>query len=79
MVDECIHDGILADFLRDTKAEVVGVSIFEFDREEYERQEREEVAYDTKIATARRALDCNIPRDVIATITGLSVDEIATL
>ena len=45
-VDECIKDGILADFLRDSKAEVVGVSIFEFDREEYEKiilaEEREE-------------------------------------
>ena len=36
-VDDCIHDGILADFLRDSKSEVVGVSIFEFDREEWER------------------------------------------
>ena len=45
-VDECIKEGILADFLRDNKAEVIGVSIFEFDREEHERiilaEEREE-------------------------------------
>ena len=59
------------------------MSIFEFDREEWERQVRteeyEDGAYDTKIATARKALDCNIPRDVIATITGLSLDVIAAL
>ena len=45
-VDECIKAGVLADFLRDNKAEVIGVSIFEFDREEHERiilaEEREE-------------------------------------
>ena len=78
-VDECIHDGILADFLRDSKSEVVGVSIFEFDREEYERQQREEVAYDKAVSTAKKALDCNIPRDVIATITGLTAEEVAAL
>lgn len=36
-VDECIQEGILADFLRDNKSEVIGLSIFEFDREEHER------------------------------------------
>ena len=86
-VDECIRDGILADFLRDSKSEVVGVSIFEFDREEHERiilaeeheEGREEGAYDKAISTARKALNRNIPRDVIADITGLSVEEVAAL
>ena len=71
-VDECIHDGILADFLRDNKAEVIGVSIFEFDRKEYEKtilaQEREESeargiakgrvegAYDKAVSTAKSLL-----------------------
>ena len=71
-VDECIHDGILADFLQDNKAEVIGVSIFEFDREEYEKtilaQEREESeargiakgrvegAYDKAVSTAKSLL-----------------------
>ena len=70
---------------------VVGVSIFEFDREEYEKiilaEEREESeargeargAYDKALSTARKALSRNIPRDVIADITGLSVEEVAAL
>ena len=41
-VDECIRDGILEDFLRSNRSEVVGMSIFEFDREEHDRQQREE-------------------------------------
>ena len=41
-VDDCIRDGILADFFRANKSEVIGVSIFEFDREEHEKQVRAE-------------------------------------
>ena len=41
-VNECIRDGILADFLRANKSEVIGVSIFEFDRDEYDDMVREE-------------------------------------
>ena len=32
-VDECIREGILADFLRKNKAEAIAVSIFEYDEE----------------------------------------------
>ena len=41
-VDECIVEGILADFFRKNKAEVVKMSIYEFDQEEYEQAVREE-------------------------------------
>ena len=90
-VNDCIKDGILADFLRDNKAEVIGMSIFEFDREEHERiirteeYEEGEAAgeargeYNKAVATARKALDRNIPRDVIADITGLTLEEVAAL
>ncbi|WP_243001761.1 hypothetical protein [Dorea formicigenerans] len=40
-IDECIKKGILAEFLRKNRAEVLRVSIFEYD-EEHMRQEREE-------------------------------------
>ena len=33
-VDECIHENILSDFLRTQKAEVIAMSIFEYDEEE---------------------------------------------
>ena len=41
-VDECIKDGILADFLRMNKAEVIAMSIFEYDEKEVLDYIREE-------------------------------------
>ena len=41
-IDECIKNGIIAEFLRKNRAEVLRVSIFEYDEEEHMRQEREE-------------------------------------
>ena len=40
-VDECIQEGILKEFLRQRKAEVEAVSIFEYDKEEEKRKLRE--------------------------------------
>ena len=37
-VDECIQEGILADFLRVNRAEVIAMSIFEYDKEEEEQK-----------------------------------------
>ena len=39
-VDECIQEEILAAFLRKNRAEVIAVSIFEYDKEEEERKLR---------------------------------------
>ena len=39
-VDECIRNGVLADFLRRNCAEVVMMSIFEYNQEEEERKLR---------------------------------------
>ena len=44
-VTECIRDGILAEFLSRYRAEVIRVSIFEYDEERHLRQEREEAAH----------------------------------
>lgn len=40
-VDECIQEEILEEFLRKNRAEVIAVSIFEYDKEEEERKLRE--------------------------------------
>ncbi len=44
-VDHCIRDGILADFLRKCRVEVISMSIFEYNEEEHwrriEQEERE--------------------------------------
>ena len=37
-VNECIQKGILADFLRVNRAEVIAMSIFEYDKEEEEQK-----------------------------------------
>ena len=37
-VDECIKENILADFLRKNRAEVISMSIFEYDKEEEEQK-----------------------------------------
>lgn len=37
-VDECIQKGILVDFLRVNRAEVIAMSIFEYDKEEEEQK-----------------------------------------
>jgi len=41
-VDDCIRDGILAEFLTAHRAEVIAMSIFEYDQEKHIRQEKEE-------------------------------------
>ena len=40
-VTECIDEGILADFLQKNRAEVVKVSLYEFDMENFLRIEKE--------------------------------------
>ena len=48
-VDECIQSGILAEFLKKNRAEVIAVSIFEYDEEEEEKKLRKaeyEAGYD---------------------------------
>ena len=39
-VDDCIKNNILADFLRKNRAEVISMSIFEYDKEEEEKKLR---------------------------------------
>ena len=49
-VNDCIQNGILAEFLRKNKSEVITMSIFEYDKEEEERKLREaeyEVGYNS--------------------------------
>lgn len=41
-ITECIHEGILAEFLKKNRAEAKNVSIYEYDEEKHLRMEREE-------------------------------------
>lgn len=91
-VNDCIKVGILEDFLRNNKAEVIGMSIFEFDREEHERiirteeyEEGEAVGetkgeYNKAVATAKNLLAMKILSvEQIAQATELPIAEVAAL
>ena len=52
-VDECIKQGILAEFLKANKAEVVALSIFEYDKEEEQKKLRK-AEYEYGIEVGRK-------------------------
>ena len=48
-ITECIHEGILAEFLKKNRAEAKNVSIYEYDEEKHLRMEREECREDGRM------------------------------
>ena len=83
-VDECIKENILADFLRKNRAEVISMSIFEYDKEEEEKKLRKaeyEAGEKSGIRnTARHLLELNLlSLENISRATGLSIDELKKL
>lgn len=87
-VTECIRENILADFLKKNRAEVVAMSIFEYDKVEEEKKlrkaefeagiERGEKQASVKAATRMLQMG-SFSLEQIAEISGLSVDEIKGL
>ena len=83
-VDEYIKENILADFLRKNRAEVISMSIFEYDKEEEEKKLRK-AEYEAGIQkgvlnTARHLLELNLlSLENISRATGLSIDELKKL
>ena len=77
-VNECIHDNILSDFLRANKAEVISMSIFEYDKE-LERKLRK-AEYEAGVADGIKTATENIKREDALSLVdlGLSVEQIAT-
>ena len=65
-VDECIGEGILVDFLKENKAGVVAMSIFEYDEELHLRTLREEGFEEKLISLVCRKLQKNKLPEVIA-------------
>ena len=87
-VDECIKENILADFLRKNRAEVISMSIFEYDKEEEEKKLRKAEYEDGEksgiqkgvLNTARHLLELNLlSLENISRATGLSIDELKKL
>ena len=61
-VNECIHNNILSDFLRVNKAEVISMSIFEYDKELEERKLRK-AEYEAGVADGIKTATENIKRE----------------
>ena len=82
-IEVCKRRNILREYLETREKEVIRIMTILFDQgyaNKIALKESEAIgAYNKAVSTARKALDCNIPRDVIATITGLTVDEVAAL
>jgi hypothetical protein len=95
-VQECIEEGVLADFLRIHRAEVLDVCIKEFNEEVYRKGIWEEGAEEgfergvkhgmergrieeRAIVALRMLKTRKFPLDEIASLSGLSVDEIISL
>ena len=79
-VDECIREGILEEFLRTNRAEVIAVSIFEYNKEEEDKKLRKaeyEAGYDDgKQEIIRAMLKAGEPLEKIVQYTGYTVEEI---
>ena len=80
-VDECIREGILADFLRKNRAEVIAMSIFEYDKEEEEEKKLRRAEFragedSTTRKFVQRMLKADVPIDQIALYTDRTVKEI---
>ncbi len=87
-VDECIREGILKEFLTQNRAEVINMSIFEYDKELEEKKLRKaeyEAGYTegenhAALETAKRMLDLQeFSVEKIAIISGLSLDKVKKL
>ena len=79
-VDECIQEGILVEFLRKNKSEVVAMSIFEYNKEGEDKKIRKaeyEAGYDDgKQEIIRAMLKAGEPLEKIVQYTGYTVEEI---
>ena len=54
-VDECIEEGILAEFLMNNKAEVIKVSIYEYDKE-FEEKKLRKAEYEAGVEAGEQKL-----------------------
>ena len=78
-VKECIREGILKEFLLQNRAEVMQMSIFEYDQEAHMRMVREEVREDTNAELIFNMHRNNFTLEQIALATQKSIDEIQAI
>ena len=87
-VNECIQEGILKDFLRANRNEVIAMSIFEYDKEEEEKKlrkaeyeagiqvGRQEGIQETKKEIALQMLKAGVSGEEIVRFTGYTVEQV---
>ena len=90
-VNECIQEGILKDFLRANRNEVIAMSIFEYDKEEEEKKlrkaeyeagiqvGRQEGRQETKKEIALQMLKAGVPGEEIVRFTGYTVEQLQNI
>ena len=79
-VDECIQEGILVEFLRKNKSEVVAMSIFEYNQEEEERKWKESV-YEAARAEGRAEGKLQAKKEIVQSLAerGMNLGDIAEI
>jgi hypothetical protein len=78
-VEDCIGQGILADFLRDHSSEVINMLTAEFKLEEALQVWKEEGKEEGKEEMARNLLANGVPLDIIAQSAGMPLEKIQAL
>lgn len=79
-VDECIKEGILSEFLRKNRSEVIPMSIFEYDEKRHMETVRNEGIEQEKLETAKRMIEAGkLSISEIALYSGLSHEQILKL
>ena len=73
-VSDCIRQGILKEFLVKHKAQVIKMSIYEYDEEKQRKFDREEGQETAKAAIAAKMLERGMPIDVITELCNCSED-----
>ena len=79
-VDECIQEGILVEFLRKNKSEVVAMSIFEYNQEEDERKWKESV-YEAARAEGKAEGKLQAKKEIVQSLAerGMNLGDIAEI
>ena len=78
-VTECIRKGILRDFLQEQRAEVVAMSIFEYDEEEEKRKLREAEFEYGREEGIKQGIGEGIEQGILRTLTGLVREGLLTV
>ncbi|MFR2793130.1 MAG: hypothetical protein ACLTBS_01340 [Eisenbergiella sp.] len=78
-VAECIRKGILRDFLQEQRAEVVAMSIFEYDEEEEKRKLREAEFEYGREEGIKQGIGEGIEQGMLRTLTGLVREGLLTV